>query len=91
VEQASNTAGVDPGLVSLALLARFHGKAAEPAQMAHDLGLTARAGAQDLMLAARRLELKARLAPLDFRRAAAGSLPLPCIVELTGTDGDCGE
>jgi ATP-binding cassette, subfamily B, bacterial HlyB/CyaB len=73
---------VDSGLASLAVIARFHGKAAEPQQLAHELGLTGPAGAEELLLAAKRLELKARLSPLDLERAAKGTIPLPCIVEL---------
>ena len=73
---------MDTGLASLAIAARFHGRAAEPQQLAHELGLTGPAGAEDLLRAARRLELKAKLGPLDLERAALGKLPLPCIVEL---------
>lgn len=73
---------MDTGLVSLAICARFHGKAAEPAQLSHELGIGKAARAEDLLLAAKRLELKARLASFDIERAAKGQLPLPCIVEL---------
>jgi len=73
---------LDTGLASLAIAARFHAKAAEPAQLAHELGLSGPARAEDLLLAARRLQLKAKLGPLDLERAAQGKLPLPCIVEL---------
>jgi len=47
---------LDSGLASLALIARFHGKAAEPEQLAHELGLSASAGAEELLLAAKRLD-----------------------------------
>jgi subfamily B ATP-binding cassette protein HlyB/CyaB len=73
---------VDTGLVSFAICARFHGKAAEPAQLAHELGIGKEASAEELLLAAKRLELKARLGPLDLERAAQGKVPLPCIIEL---------
>ena len=73
----------DSGLVSLALVARFHGKAAEADQLRHELGLTGAARAEDLLLAAKRLELKAKLGPIDLDRAVLGKSPLPCIVELT--------
>ena len=73
---------MDSGLASLAVSARFHGKAAEPQQLAHELGLSGPARAEDLLLAAKRLELKAKLGPLDLERATKGSVPLPCIVEL---------
>jgi ATP-binding cassette, subfamily B, bacterial HlyB/CyaB len=77
---------VDTGLTCLALVARFHGKAAEPGQLAHALGLTGAAGADDLLRAASRLELKAKLGPLDLERAARGKLALPCIIELRSTE-----
>ena len=73
---------MDSGLVSLAICARFYGKPAEPAQLAHELGLTSGARAEDLLLAARRLDLKAKLGPIDLDRAVEGRLPLPCIVEV---------
>jgi len=83
VAQAGGSAkAVDSGLVSLALVARFHGKAAEPGQLAHDLGLAGAARAEDLLLAAKRLALKAKLGPLDIERAAQGKAALPCVVEL---------
>jgi ABC-type bacteriocin/lantibiotic exporter with double-glycine peptidase domain len=69
-------------LVSLALIARFHGKAAEPKQLKHELGLSAAARAEDLLLAAKQLQLKARVGPVNLTRAASGKLPLPGIVEL---------
>jgi len=73
--------------VCLALVARFHGKAAEADQLKHELGLSAAACAEELLLAAKRLGLKARLGPLDLARAAAGNLPLPCVVELRESGG----
>jgi ATP-binding cassette, subfamily B, bacterial HlyB/CyaB len=73
---------VDTGLVSLALTARFHGKAANPDQLSHELGLIKPAEADDLLRAAKRLDLRAKLGPLDLERAAQGKLPLPCVAEL---------
>jgi subfamily B ATP-binding cassette protein HlyB/CyaB len=73
---------LDTGLLSLAVVARLHGKAAEPNQLAHELGLSGVASAEDVLVAARRLELKARLAAFDLDRAAGGKLALPCILEL---------
>lgn len=72
----------DAGLASLSVVARFHGKAADPEQLRHELGLTAAAGCADLLRAAKRLELKARIAQLDRNRLERGGVPLPCIVEL---------
>ncbi len=72
----------DAALACLALVARFHGVAAEPAQLRHTLGLTADAGAADVLLAAKRLGLKAKAGRLDLGRAVNGLLPLPCIIGL---------
>ena len=72
----------DPGLACLALIARLHGISAEPRQLSHELGLTGNATSGDLLLAARRLELRARAGTLNLERAARGRVPLPCIIEL---------
>jgi subfamily B ATP-binding cassette protein HlyB/CyaB len=74
----------DAGLVSLCVAARFHGKAAEPEQLRHELGLTKPALLEDLLLAAKRLQLKAKIGRLDGSALERSSLPLPCIVELAG-------
>jgi subfamily B ATP-binding cassette protein HlyB/CyaB len=73
---------MDRGLFCVALCARFHGKAADAAQLAHHLALNAPSKLEDLVRACRRLELKARVATSDLDRAARGALPLPCILEL---------
>jgi hypothetical protein len=74
---------LDSGLASLAIAARFHGKAAEPAQLAHELGLSGPARAEDLLLAARRLQLKAKLGPLDLERAAPRRAGCRCRASLS--------
>jgi len=68
----------------------LHGVAADPAQLRHALGLNRPASVNDLLQAARRLQLKARSGPLDLARAADGRLPLPCIISLgsAATDED---
>src|SRR5204863_2840869 len=71
----------DAGLASLAVVARLHGKAADPEQLRHELGLSAPARGEDLLRAARRLELKARLGVVDLARRG---IPLPCVVEMQG-------
>ena len=71
----------DAGLTSLAVVARFHGKAVDPEQLRHELGVGAAACADDLLRAARRLGFKAVLDTLDLRRTR---MPLPCIVEVKG-------
>src|SRR3954469_8337165 len=77
----SSTRAVDTGLLSLAVLARLQGKPAQPEQLRHELGLTGPASADDLLRAAKRLDLKAKKGALDIRRLDAGTAPLPCIVE----------
>src|SRR5258706_10258354 len=74
----------DAGLAGLAVVARLYGKAADPEQLRHELGISAPACAEDLLRAAKRLELKARLGTLDAADLARGRVPLPCIVELKG-------
>lgn len=73
-ETKTNDQGVasDSGLTSLALLARYHGQAAEPAQMRHDLGLSIAATCEDPLLAAKRQQLRARSGPVDLKRAVDG-------------------
>ena len=73
---------LDSGLACLAIAARFYGRAANPEQVSHELGLSGPCGANDIVRAARRLGLKASLGPIDLDRAAQGKLPLPCILEL---------
>jgi ATP-binding cassette, subfamily B, bacterial HlyB/CyaB len=73
----------DTGLLCLAMLAQLHGVAADPAQLAHDLGLGGPASDGDILQAARRLNLKAKTGRLDFERAADGRTPLPCIIRIT--------
>ncbi len=73
----------DAGLAALALVASFHHVSADPAQLRHELGLTGeRAEAGDIVRAAQRLKLKARL--LTGQKAERlGTIPLPAILELT--------
>lgn len=79
---------LDAGLVSLSVVARFHGKAADPEQLRHALALGEPAQTADLLLAAKRLGLKAKIggwiaSELRTRRfpasarLRAGSLSLP--------------
>ena len=71
---------IDFGLQSLALIAGYYHIAAEPVQLAHDLGLAQRAAnSGDLVRAAQRLGLKARI--LKTRRpsgSAASRCPPSC-------------
>ena len=75
---------LDTGLVCLVLLARFHQAAAEAAQLAHEFGQAGSAFAtREILLAARKLKLKARAAQTSPERLAR--TPLPAIA--AGLDG----
>lgn len=78
---------VDPGLAAVAIVAAHYRIGADPYQMAHELGLGARAAvAAEMVRAATRCGLKARLANnQDVRRL--DTVPLPAILPLA--DGGC--
>ena len=79
---ALEAAQTDTGLSGLALIAGYYRIAADPAQMKHDLAIGARAaGADDIVRAANRLGLKARVIKGVTAERLAG-LPLPAIVGL---------
>ena len=68
----------DPGLMSLVVIARFHGVTADPAQLHHQAALrTPRFSSVDLLLAARSLGLKARR--ISVRPERLSQLPLPAL------------
>jgi subfamily B ATP-binding cassette protein HlyB/CyaB len=66
---------IDPGLACLVMLARFHGVAAEPAQLTHEFGDGQPFGATEILLAARKLGLKAKPINTDFSRLPTTPLP----------------
>ena len=76
---------IDPGLACLIMLARFHGVAAEPAQLAHEFGEGRPFGVTHILLAAKKLGLKAKPITADPARLAV--TPLPALA--LGKDGDC--
>jgi ATP-binding cassette, subfamily B, bacterial HlyB/CyaB len=68
----------DSGLEALVLIARFHGIAVDPAQLRHAAALKGeRFFADDLLLSARAIGLKARIVPLREDRLT--KLPLPAL------------
>jgi subfamily B ATP-binding cassette protein HlyB/CyaB len=75
---------VDTGLLGLAMLARFHGVAADPDQLAHDFGEPGRPfDTAQILLAAKRLGLKAKAVRTDLARLE--KTPLPALgVDLDG-------
>jgi subfamily B ATP-binding cassette protein HlyB/CyaB len=66
----------DPGLTALVVIARFHGIAADAAQLRHAAGLGTRVlDANALVLSARSLGLKVRMVRLQPERIARAALP----------------
>lgn len=71
---------MDSGIASLVLLLRFFGMPGEPEQIRHQFGRPGEpSSAEDLLRAAKRLELKARL--LNTKWDRLGKTPLPAIAE----------
>lgn len=75
---------LDSGLICLAMMARFHAIAADPEQLAHEFAEPSqRFGAQQILLASKKLGLMARRARPALHRLA--TTPLPAIA--IGLDG----
>jgi len=90
VAQATSTATAHSAisaLSALCIVARLHQVAAEPANLAHQMAWSPNhvPGANDLVLAARHLGLKARLARPAVDRLAM--TPLPALVMMRGDSG----
>ena len=75
-------------LAALCAIARFHQIAADPANLAHQLGLAASApvSVQDLLRAARDIGLKAKLSTTTADRLAL--TPLPALAQVRMESGD---
>lgn len=77
---------VDTGLACLVLIARFHGIAADPDQLAHEFRVGGRPfGEDEILLAARKLGLSAKSVKPALDRLAL--TPLPAIAR--ARDGSC--
>jgi subfamily B ATP-binding cassette protein HlyB/CyaB len=73
---ASSAPLEDTGLASLAIVGRFHGVPVDPNQLRHDFAKAReRFAPGDLVLAARRLGLKARKLDSDWKRLTQTALP----------------
>ena len=72
-------AAVDPGLVALVMLLRFHGIGADPAQIQHRFGATP-IGVPEMLRCAKELGLKAQARKTSWSRLA--HTPLPAIATL---------
>nr|WP_051318815.1 type I secretion system permease/ATPase [Chitinimonas koreensis] len=79
LDRPETTPPLDSGLLGLVLLARFHAIAAEPAQLAHEFSGGQPFDETRILLAARKLGLKARA--VDARLDRLETLPLPALVE----------
>ena len=80
IQPPEPAAAPDPGLLGLCLIAGYYRIAADPAQLKHELAISGReAEAEDIVRAANRIGMKARLLrDVSARRLAA--LPLPAVV-----------
>ena len=78
---------VDSGLVALCVVARLHHIAADPATLAHQLGLqpSQPANTEDLLHAAKHLGLKAKLSRTTIERLSLS--PLPALALMRSDDG----
>ena len=75
-KRPSNAGSADPGLQGLVLLAQFHGIAADADQLRHDAGCDGEPFDETaLLLAARKLGLKARVIAQPVVRIAQAALP----------------
>lgn len=94
-EQGLEPVQVDSGLISLVLLARFHGIPVEPEQIAHEFGLPGKLfAASDIMLAAKKYKLQVKQVKTSIDRLDRTPLPAIAISKsgqffvLAQTDGD---
>jgi subfamily B ATP-binding cassette protein HlyB/CyaB len=79
--QAPSPQAVDSGLLALATIAGHYRIACDPAQLAHELGLSRAATPEDLVRASRRIGLKASVLKGQGAKRIA-SVPLPTILRL---------
>ncbi len=71
----------DTGLLCLVMLARFHGIATEPDQLAHEFADGSNAFTKtEILLAAKKLSLKAKAVSSSLPRLT--HIPLPCMVQM---------
>ncbi len=85
-EAHGSCGGIDTGLSCLIMIARFHGVAADPAQIKHTFAIgEGGMSASDIIRAGRELGFKTKSANLSFERLV--KLPLPAIAEIKAWDG----
>jgi len=78
-QQGAASPGADSGLAALVMLLRFHGIAANPEQIRHQLGM-ATVGIGEMLRCAKDLGLKARSRKTTWSRLSA--TPMPAIAQL---------
>jgi subfamily B ATP-binding cassette protein HlyB/CyaB len=84
LDAPSESQGVDTGLFGLVMMGRFHGMALDPDQIAHELKEPGKPfNAAQILIAAKRAGLKARLVKSSFSRIH--KTPLPALA--VGNDG----
>ncbi|KAA3627977.1 MAG: type I secretion system permease/ATPase [Proteobacteria bacterium] len=75
----------DAGLTCLVMMARLHGVAADPAQLAHEFAVDGEPfRTADILLAARKLGLKAKAVKTDVTRLGRTPLPAMAVGEKVG-------
>lgn len=72
---APSVAPLDSGLACLVIMARLHGVAADPAQLAHEFAVGREFGVTEILLAAKRLGLQAKAVKSDSTRLTKIALP----------------
>ncbi len=84
---SASTSAHHASLTALCAIARFHQIAADPANLAHQLGLapSAEVSTQDLLRAAKHLGLKAKLSHTTADRLML--TPLPALAQVRSADG----
>lgn len=89
-DAARHTAPLDTGLGCLVMLARLHGVAADPEQLAHEFKVDGKPfGVSEILLAAKRLELRAKAIKVKLDRLA--KTPLPALAVGMSSDGAPGD
>lgn len=82
---ASESGEIDTGLACLVMVARFHGLAADTAQLAHEFKESGKPfGAVEILLAAKKLGLQAK--QMRTRLSRLSHIPLPAVA--IGADGE---
>lgn len=89
-DEAPSFGATDLGLRGLVLLAQYHGVAADAARLAHEFGCNGEAFDETtLLLAARKLGLKAKVSALPASRLPMANLPRSLRCETRGRGRHC--